>query len=151
MADIAALVTELQADPVGMGYALVADGHSAAHALYSNAALRPSDDPLSQQVLLEWASSSALLDKFITPTGTAEVKSASRFLYEVIRAPALSVLDTSDAAVAAMLGVLVTAGVMVQADRDALEALAVGTQSRGSELANPATVKDMRKAFKEII
>lgn len=150
MADIASLVIELRTDPKGVGYVVVKGKHSAAHKLYMDPSKRTQRGFVRPEVALMYLANEGLLNVLAIGSGSTEaVKSAARFFHIAVSRETIG-LDMDDSEVIAMGAAMVSDALWTQGQLDGLDSLSAASVSRGQELNNPATVKDVRKAF-EII
>jgi len=134
MANIAILKSEIDSDPLGRGYSGMDD---TAVAVDVNTAYRTKKEPISSAELLAWSASDARLQKIKNAAengATDDLKSLAQAAYLIVTRDGTT-LDLNLADRVAMLDSLVAAGVLTDADRTSLDALATVSISRAEELA----------------
>lgn len=134
MANIAILKSEIDSDPLGRGYSGMDD---TAVAVDLNTAYRTKKDPISSAELLAWSASDARLQNIKNAAengATDDLKSLAQAAYLIVTRDGTT-LDLNLADRVAMLDSLVAAGVLTDADRTSLDALATVSISRAEELA----------------
>ena len=134
MANIAILKSEIDSDPLGRGYSGMDD---TAVAVDVNTAYRTKKEPISSAELLAWSASDARLQNIKNAAengATDDLKSLAQAAYLIVTRDGTT-LDLNLADRVAMLDSLVAAGVLTDADRTSLDALATVSISRAEELA----------------
>jgi len=134
MANIAIIKSEIDSDPLGRGYSGMDD---TAVAVDLNTAYRTKKEPISSAELLAWSASDARLQNIKNAAengATDDLKSLAQAAYLIVTRDNTS-LDLNLADRVAMLDSLVAAGVLTDADRTSLDALATVSISRAEELA----------------
>ena len=134
MANIALLKSEIDSDPLGRGYSGMDD---TAVAVDLNTAYRTKKEPISSAELLAWSASDARLQNIKNAAengATDDLKSLAQAAYLIVTRDGTT-LDLNLADRVAMLDSLVAAGVLTDADRTSLDALATVSISRAEELA----------------
>jgi hypothetical protein len=134
MANIAILKSEIDSDPLGRGYSGMDD---TAVAVDLNTAYRTKKEPISSAELLAWSASDARLQNIKNAAengATDDLKSLAQAAYLIVTRDGTT-LDLNLADRVAMLDSLVAAGVLTDADRTSLDALATVSISRAEELA----------------
>jgi hypothetical protein len=134
MANIAIIKSEIDSDPLGRGYSGMDD---TAVAVDLNTAYRTKKEPISSAELLAWSASDARLQNIKNAAengATDDLKSLAQAAYLIVTRDGTT-LDLNLADRVAMLDSLVAAGVLTDADRTSLDALATVSISRAEELA----------------
>lgn len=148
-----ALKDELANDPLGRGYSTMSDAQAADDL---NTAYRQYSVEVSSRALLVWAGANGRLKKIDAARTDTNISSGVQNVCEVamrlIERDEAS-YDPNDSRHTDMLGALVSAGVIVQSDADALNALGQRARTRAEELnllgrspeVGPAHVAEARK------